>query len=62
MNGLPPAVGPHLSGWAQAKNEADGRFYYYNSITKQTTWEKPEELKDDVEVRLACFSHHGSLY
>jgi hypothetical protein len=57
MNGLPPTPGPHLSGWAQAKNEADGKFYYYNSITKQTTWEKPEELKDDVEVRSACHSH-----
>jgi pre-mRNA-processing factor 40 len=50
MNGYPPPAGAPASPWQEAKNEADGRIYYYNAITKQTTWEKPEELKDDVEV------------
>lgn len=30
----------------------DGRTYYYNNITKQSLWEKPDELKTPTEVIL----------
>jgi pre-mRNA-processing factor 40 len=46
MNGFPPQA----SLWAEAENKADGKKYYYNATTGQTTWEKPDELKDEVEV------------
>jgi pre-mRNA-processing factor 40 len=29
----------------------EGRTYYFNELTKQTTWEKPEDLKTPFEVR-----------
>jgi hypothetical protein len=49
MNGFaPPGV---ASVWAEAKAQ-DGRTYFYNSATKQTTWEKPAELMTDNEVCL----------
>jgi pre-mRNA-processing factor 40 len=35
--------------WSEAKN-ADGRVYYYNTITKATQWTKPEELMTPAEV------------
>jgi hypothetical protein len=47
MNGYPPP--PPASAW-RAATAADGREYYYNATTNITTWDKPEELKDDVEV------------
>lgn len=50
MNGYAPQVAQPVSVWQAAKAE-DGREYYYNPTTKQTTWEKPDELKDEVEVR-----------
>jgi hypothetical protein len=28
----------------------EGRTYYFNELTKQTTWEKPEDLKTPFEV------------
>lgn len=28
----------------------DGRKYYFNSITKQSSWDKPDELKTSEEV------------
>lgn len=31
----------------------DGRSYYFNRLTNQTTWEKPEALKTPSEIRLA---------
>ncbi|KAH8629196.1 U1 snRNP-associated protein [Alternaria alternata] len=49
MNGSPFA--PPAPVWSSAK-AADGREYYYNRLTQQTTWEKPDELKDDVERAL----------
>jgi pre-mRNA-processing factor 40 len=36
--------------WQEARN-ADGRVYYYNTITKATQWTKPEELMTPAEVR-----------
>lgn len=43
-NMVPPAL------WQEARN-ADGRVYYYNTITKVTQWDKPVELMTPVEVR-----------
>ncbi|XP_066471827.1 pre-mRNA-processing factor 40 homolog B isoform X1 [Tiliqua scincoides] len=31
----------------------DGRIYYYNSETKQSSWEKPDELKSKAELLLS---------
>ncbi len=49
MNGLPPA--PVL--WQEAR-AADGRTYYYNTATKETTWTKPAEVMTPVEKALAA--------
>lgn len=48
MNGYPP------SPWRE--HALDGKKYYYNTVTQVTTWTKPDELKDEVEVRgpLTC--------
>lgn len=35
--------------WTEHK-APDGRTYYYNNVTKQSLWEKPEELKSIAEV------------
>ncbi|XP_027332843.1 pre-mRNA-processing protein 40A isoform X2 [Abrus precatorius] len=35
---------PSLSDW-QEHTSADGRRYYYNKVTQQSTWSIPEELK-----------------
>jgi hypothetical protein len=42
--------------WQEARN-ADGRVYYYNTITKATQWTKPEELMTPAEASL-----HFSLF
>jgi pre-mRNA-processing factor 40 len=48
MNGINGhAAVPAL--WQEARN-ADGRVYYYNTITKETQWTKPEELMTPAEV------------
>ncbi|KAK0104630.1 PRP40 pre-mRNA processing factor 40 [Cadophora gregata] len=44
------AVAPVL--WSEARN-AEGRVYYYNTITKATQWTKPEELMTPAERALA---------
>jgi pre-mRNA-processing factor 40 len=51
MNGHAPV--PAL--WSEARN-ADGRVYYYNTVTKATQWTKPEELMTAAEVRSCSFS------
>ncbi|PVU85534.1 hypothetical protein BB560_006981 [Smittium megazygosporum] len=43
-----------MSSWAIHKT-SDGRVYYYNSKTKTSSWEKPDELKTEFEVRLRHF-------
>uniref|UniRef100_U3KHP0 Pre-mRNA-processing factor 40 homolog A n=1 Tax=Ficedula albicollis TaxID=59894 RepID=U3KHP0_FICAL len=37
------------STWTEHKSP-DGRTYYYNTETKQSTWEKPDDLKTPAEV------------
>lgn len=49
MNGYPPAMAPPASAWTAVKG-ADGKEYYYNAVLNKTQWEKPDELKDEVEV------------
>jgi len=34
-----------VSEWSEHKN-TDGRFYYYNSRTMESTWERPKVLID----------------
>lgn len=35
--------------WTEHK-APDGRTYYYNNDTKQSSWEKPDEFKTQAEV------------
>ncbi|CAG8524749.1 5350_t:CDS:10 [Paraglomus occultum] len=42
---------PHSSVWTE-HTSADGRRYYYNTLTKQSSWDKPEELKTPEERAL----------
>jgi pre-mRNA-processing factor 40 len=39
--------------WSTHK-DATGRTYYYNSVTKQSSWDKPPELKSAFERALDC--------
>ncbi|KAI9644718.1 U1 snRNP protein [Ciborinia camelliae] len=51
MNGINGhAAAPAL--WQEARN-ADGRVYYYNTITKATQWTKPEDLMTPAERALS---------
>lgn len=38
--------------WTEHKSP-DGRTYYYNNITKQSSWDKPDELKTLAEKLLS---------
>ncbi|XP_030641793.1 pre-mRNA-processing factor 40 homolog A isoform X2 [Chanos chanos] len=40
------------SVWTEHKS-VDGKTYYYNTETKQSTWEKPDELKSPAEQLLS---------
>lgn len=40
------------SEWTEHKSP-DGRTYYYNNKTKQSSWDKPEELKTPAERLLS---------
>ncbi|ETE59796.1 hypothetical protein L345_14471, partial [Ophiophagus hannah] len=40
------------STWSEHKSP-DGRTYYYNTETKQSTWEKPDDLKTPAEQLLS---------
>ncbi|CAG0881160.1 unnamed protein product [Darwinula stevensoni] len=40
------------SQWTEHK-APDGRTYYYNSMTKESSWEKPDELKTPAELLLS---------
>uniref|UniRef100_A0A8C2K172 Pre-mRNA-processing factor 40 homolog A n=1 Tax=Cyprinus carpio TaxID=7962 RepID=A0A8C2K172_CYPCA len=49
-----PGVSPveSKSVWTEHKS-LDGKTYYYNTETKQSTWEKPDELKSPAEQMLS---------
>ena len=54
---VPPGMGiddsnssPADSDWSEHKH-TDGRIYYHNKITKQSSWVKPDALKTPQEVR-----------
>lgn len=49
------------SPWSEHK-APDQRTYYYNSVTKQSLWEKPDDLKTPAEVNYFhcyCISSQG---
>ncbi|XP_059607839.1 pre-mRNA-processing factor 40 homolog A [Phlebotomus argentipes] len=49
---LAAAAGIIPCEWTAHKSP-DGRTYYYNSVTKQSSWEKPDELKTPTEKLLS---------
>lgn len=44
--------GDGKSNWTEHK-APDGRTYYYNILTKQSLWDKPDELKTTAEILLS---------
>ncbi|KND04497.1 uncharacterized protein SPPG_00225 [Spizellomyces punctatus DAOM BR117] len=46
------ASGQPSTSWT-THNTSDGKVYYFNTATKQSSWEKPEELKTPLEKALA---------
>jgi hypothetical protein len=38
------------TAWTEHK-APDGRMYYYNNDTKVSSWQKPDELKSNAEVK-----------
>lgn len=48
---FPPPAPNQKEQWTEHK-APDGRTYYYNSITKQSSWQKPDQLKTPAEVNL----------
>ncbi|KAG5451747.1 Pre-mRNA-processing factor 40 B [Clonorchis sinensis] len=61
-----PTIAP-VSQWIEHTSH-DGRKYYYNTATQQTTWDKPQELKTTRELILSSCpwkefkSENGRLY
>uniref|UniRef100_A0A914BYC1 Uncharacterized protein n=1 Tax=Acrobeloides nanus TaxID=290746 RepID=A0A914BYC1_9BILA len=47
-NSTPSTPGNEPSVWSEHKTQ-DNRVYYYNRITKQSSWTKPDELKTTEE-------------
>ncbi|XP_042307614.1 pre-mRNA-processing factor 40 homolog B isoform X1 [Sceloporus undulatus] len=45
-------TGRKKPAWSEHR-APDGRVYYYNSETKQSSWEKPDELKSKAELLLS---------
>lgn len=59
-----PDVAPlanQSSPWSEHK-APDGRTYYYNSVSKQSLWEKPDDLKTVAEVRHIEAKHRTTLF
>ncbi|XP_055386207.1 pre-mRNA-processing factor 40 homolog A isoform X2 [Condylostylus longicornis] len=59
--GAPPEISPFSTistsncEWSEHKVPETGRIYYYNNVTKQSSWEKPDELKTPIEkIISAC--------
>jgi len=40
------------AAWSEHK-APDGRIYFYNTVTKQSSWEKPDSMKSSTELQLA---------
>ncbi|XP_063707837.1 pre-mRNA-processing factor 40 homolog A isoform X2 [Culicoides brevitarsis] len=50
---FPPGIPPPMAMvWSEHK-APDGKTYYYNSVTKQSVWDKPDELKSPAERLLS---------
>ncbi|KAJ8916560.1 hypothetical protein NQ315_000204, partial [Exocentrus adspersus] len=50
----PPGVPGVAVGEQWTEHKApDGRTYYYNSVTKQSSWQKPDQLKTPAELLLS---------
>lgn len=49
VDGMMPYGAVPTTEWTEHKSP-DGRNYYYNNITKQSSWDKPDELKTVAEV------------
>lgn len=49
MSAFPPPMAAPAPVWQEA-TAADGKKYYFNPLTNKTQWDKPDELKTDVEV------------
>jgi len=47
--GAPPPPPPVATTWQEYRSP-DGRAYYYNSVTKETQWTKPEDMMTPAEV------------
>ena len=50
-----PAPQEKKTLWTEHK-APDGRTYYYNAISKESRWEKPDELKSSAEVTIVFLS------
>lgn len=47
--GVPGTPTASVGEWSEHK-APDGRTYYYNTVTKQSSWQKPDQLKTPSEV------------
>lgn len=52
--------GKKKSEWTEHK-APDGRTYYYNTVSKQSLWEKPNELKTPAEVSSVVVTFYKSF-
>lgn len=56
VDGMMPYGTVPTTEWTEHKSP-DGRNYYYNNITKQSSWDKPDELKTVAEVEQKFVFH-----
>nr|CAG4642508.1 EOG090X064W [Evadne anonyx] len=49
---MAPPPGGDKNVWTEHQSP-DGRVYYYNNLTKQSLWDKPDELKTAAEILLS---------
>ncbi|KAL3270794.1 hypothetical protein HHI36_021317 [Cryptolaemus montrouzieri] len=52
FGGFPAPEANPSHQWTEHK-APDGRTYYYNSVTKQSSWQKPDQLKSPAELLLS---------